>query len=235
MAKYRKKPIVVTAEIADTPQYIATLEGISNVNVGDYIVTGIDNEQWAIKPKWFHGAYEHIKGNSYRRKPQILEAVQIHDPEVVKAPTGDIKGDPLDYKVTGTRGEQWFVKPDIFEKTYDKYPGTHKRGDTDTMKSIHDITFVRALPTEDVPLKNNIQKSIDQIGLEGVMRYLPKGMLLMNCDMHGKYLSHYSSKEHICPLCVQTGTGEGVTATEVEHLIDLREQYEEHNNEDEHE
>jgi hypothetical protein len=69
---------------------------------------------------------------------------------------------------------------------------------------------------------NDIQKSINQIGMEGVVRYLPKGMKLHPCDLHGMFLSHYKAENPVCPLCVQTGTGEGTTATDVEHYINIR-------------
>lgn len=70
---------------------------------------------------------------------------------------------------------------------------------------------------------NNIQKSIDQIGIMAVARYLPKGMKLQPCDMHGHFLTHYSTKEPLCPLCVtHSDVAEGTTATQVEHYIDLR-------------
>jgi hypothetical protein len=71
--------------------------------------------------------------------------------------------------------------------------------------------------------KNGLQKSIDQIGLEGVVKYLPKGMKLHPCDLHGHFLSHYSDTNPTCPLCIShSPVAEGVTATEVEHYIDIR-------------
>jgi len=67
-----------------------------------------------------------------------------------------------------------------------------------------------------------IQKSIEQIGLETVTKYLPKGMKLCQCDMHGGYLAHYTDKNPLCPLCqVATNAGNGTTASEVELYIDL--------------
>lgn len=200
MAKYRKKAIMVTAIPAEQDQYVTTLEGVSEAKKGDYIVTGVDNEQWAIKPKWFHGAYTHIEGDTYQRKPQILEAVQIDEPDVVSAPTGDINGDPGDYKVTGTSGEQWFVKPDIFEKTYEKLNGGK-------------VNMDKKHPMEDV---------IKSIGIDGAQKYLPKGMKLLYCDLHGHYLQHYKT-DGLCPLCVaHDAKAEGTTATEVEHYINIR-------------
>lgn len=203
MPKFKKKEIIVQATKIDMPQYVATLEGISTGKKGDYLVTGIDNEQWVVKPEWFHGAYTHLEGDKWKRKPQVLEATQISQPDIAKAPTGDIKGNPGDFKVTGTKGEQWFVKPDIFIKTYDPVDKEAK-----------------AMVKED---KNGLQKAIDQIGEIGVLRYLPKGLKLHNCDIHGKYLAHYKQDNPLCPLCpAPTGNGNGTTATEVEHLIELR-------------
>lgn len=195
--KYRKKAITVQADVIDTPQYVTTLEGVSEGKPGDYLVTGIDYEQWFVKPEWFKGSYTHIRGNLYQRKPQVLDAVQIDKPEVVSAPTGDIRGDKGDYKVTGTKGEQWFVKPDIFEKTYER-----------VSKSME---------------KNNLQKSIDQLSMDTVRRYLPKGMAIHPCDLHGHFLAHYSNNNPTCPLCIKHDPqAEGTTASEVELYIDLR-------------
>jgi hypothetical protein len=197
MAKYRKKALVVTAEIADQPQYVTTLEGVSQASTGDYIVTGIDNEQWVVKPQWFDSAYTHIRGKQYQRKPQVLEAKQIQEPDVVHAATGDIKGDRGDYKVTGTKGEQWFVKPDIFDKTYEKVGGV-------TME------------------KHPINDVIKSIGMDGTLQYLPKGMKLHPCDVHGMFLAHYKDSNPLCSLCTaRDPRSEGITASEVEHYIDV--------------
>lgn len=71
--------------------------------------------------------------------------------------------------------------------------------------------------------KNALQKAIDGIGEDCVRRYLPKGMKMCNCDMHGKYLAHYTVDNPVCPICaIHTGNGDGTTATQVEHYIDLR-------------
>lgn len=70
---------------------------------------------------------------------------------------------------------------------------------------------------------NGIQKSINQIGIESVQRYLPKGARLHNCEVHGGYLSHYKDKNPLCPLCIQHDPkAEGTTASDTELYIDLR-------------
>ncbi|MNP37019.1 hypothetical protein D3C76_1304430 [compost metagenome] len=174
----------------------------------------MDNEQWAIAPEFFTEAYTHIRGNIWQRKPQILEATQIEDTETVQAPTGPIRGDAGDYKVTGKKGEQWFVKPDIFDKTYERVSKSMK----DTIQYIEDN---KDAYIEDMK-RNHIQKALDQAG-PGILRYLPRGMKLHNCDIHGIYGCHYTDQGPCCPICSSTlSTGNGVTASDVELYIDLR-------------
>jgi len=198
MAKYRKKALTVTVERAERQQYITTLEGVSEAKRGDYILTGVDNEQWVVKPKWFHQAYTHIEGNKYRRNPQVLEAEQIHESQIVHAPTGDIKGDKGDYKVTGKTGEQWFVKPDIFKKTYER--------------------------VEKSMTMTALQQVINQIGEDTVRKSIPVGYKIGRCDLHGSYLiSPYS--EELCPICpINRQPANGPTASDVSHYITINEE-----------
>ena len=69
-----------------------------------------------------------------------------------------------------------------------------------------------------------LQKAVDQIGAMGINeRYAPKGMKLFNCEIHGAYLGHYTDPNPLCPLChAATAGGNGTTATQVEHFIDVR-------------
>lgn len=71
--------------------------------------------------------------------------------------------------------------------------------------------------------KNGLQKSIDQIGEFNTLRYLPKGMKICNCDVHGSYLAHYKTENPTCPLCpLQDPSANGTNATEMEHYIDIK-------------
>lgn len=56
--KYRKKPIVIEAYQTDKVMYIDTLEGTMKANVGDYIITGVNGEQYPCKPDIFEQTYE---------------------------------------------------------------------------------------------------------------------------------------------------------------------------------
>jgi hypothetical protein len=219
MAKYRKKALLVTAVKADIKQYITTLEGVTEAKVGDYIVTGVDNEQWALKPKWFNLAYTHIEGDTYQRKPSVLNATQIDESETVHTPNGEIKGDKGDYKVTGTKGEQWYVKPDIFDKTYEK---VGKSMQYELQNSTHSLT------EGCIGEPSGLQKAIYQIGKEAVMKSLGPGVALGYCDIHG----HYAMPQHTmdtpdgkappigCSIC-PPNPANGTSASDMELIIDL--------------
>lgn len=73
---------------------------------------------------------------------------------------------------------------------------------------------------------SNLQKAIDQIGQEVILeRYQPKGMKLHFCQIHGAFLSHYSDKNPECTTCremMASNEGNGTTATQVEHFINIR-------------
>ena len=59
--KARKKPVVIEAYITDKPIDINTLEGVMHANAGDYIITGVNGEQYPCKPDIFKKTYEIIE------------------------------------------------------------------------------------------------------------------------------------------------------------------------------
>lgn len=59
--KYRKKPIVIEAYQTDKEMIIPTLEGDMKASVGDYIITGVNGEQYPCKPDIFEKTYEPLK------------------------------------------------------------------------------------------------------------------------------------------------------------------------------
>lgn len=56
--KYRKKPVVIEAFVTDEPMDIETLEGTMHASPGDYIITGVNGEQYPCKPDIFEKTYE---------------------------------------------------------------------------------------------------------------------------------------------------------------------------------
>ena len=57
--------------------------------------------------------------NSYRKKPIVIQAEQIHGEFTVHTLEGDMKGKPGDYLIIGVEGEKYPCKKEIFEKTYE--------------------------------------------------------------------------------------------------------------------
>jgi hypothetical protein len=60
MAKYRKRPVVIEAYQTDKDIDIETLEGTMHANAGDWIITGVNGEQYPCKPDIFEKTYEPV-------------------------------------------------------------------------------------------------------------------------------------------------------------------------------
>lgn len=58
--KFRKKPVIVEAYQTDKEFDIETLEGRMHASVGDYIITGVNGEQYPCKPDIFEKTYERV-------------------------------------------------------------------------------------------------------------------------------------------------------------------------------
>jgi len=56
----------------------------------------------------------------YRKKPVVIEAVQMNGNFVVKTLEGEMRGKKGDYLVYGTHDEEYPVRKDIFEENYDE-------------------------------------------------------------------------------------------------------------------
>lgn len=52
-----KKPIPVKAYQTKKPLSIKTIEGTMHANVGDWIITGPEGEQWPVKKEIFEKTY----------------------------------------------------------------------------------------------------------------------------------------------------------------------------------
>ena len=65
--KYRKKPVVVDAYKTNKEVVIHTLEGDMKASIGDYIITGVNGEQYPCKPDIFEKTYESVTNTNYDR------------------------------------------------------------------------------------------------------------------------------------------------------------------------
>lgn len=56
----------------------------------------------------------------YRKKPVVVEAVQLKRRKLIRTLEGDMIGEVDDWLITGVKGEQYPCKNDVFEMTYEK-------------------------------------------------------------------------------------------------------------------
>ena len=55
----------------------------------------------------------------FRKRPIVIEAERLITDEIIKTPEGNMIGRAGDWLVTGIKGEQYPVRHDIFEATYE--------------------------------------------------------------------------------------------------------------------
>lgn len=103
---------------------IQTLEGNVAFAPGDYLMVGVENEEWPIPRSNFQTAYEMTsmfdrEGFALYQANDIRLAYQVAEAFVVKKTSGDIlNGKVGDYLVKS--GENiWIADRDIFERSYE--------------------------------------------------------------------------------------------------------------------
>lgn len=58
--KFQKKPVTIEAYQTDTEIIIHTLEGDMHASPGDWIITGVNGEQYPCKPDVFEKTYQSV-------------------------------------------------------------------------------------------------------------------------------------------------------------------------------
>lgn len=66
MSKYRKKPVVIEAVRLTERTEIVTLEGVMVGNPGDWLITGVNGEQYPCKNDIFEKTYEPVDEGDHR-------------------------------------------------------------------------------------------------------------------------------------------------------------------------
>lgn len=61
MAKFKKKPVIIEAYQTDKEMDIETLEGTMHASIGDFIITGVNGEQYPCKPDIFYRTYDPVE------------------------------------------------------------------------------------------------------------------------------------------------------------------------------
>lgn len=65
--------------------------------------------------------------------------------------------------------------------------------------------------------KSGVHECVEQLG----MNFVPAGMKLHPCDLHGYFLATADNENPICPLCVQVpNEANGTTASDVSPVKD---------------
>ena len=66
--KFQKKPVVVEAYQTDVEVIINTLEGKMLASPGDWIITGVNGEQYPCKPDIFQKTYDEMTNQEAYQK-----------------------------------------------------------------------------------------------------------------------------------------------------------------------
>lgn len=61
MGKYRKKPVVIEAVQMDKTFVVQTLEGKMAGQAGDWLITGVEGEQYPCADRIFKQTYEEVE------------------------------------------------------------------------------------------------------------------------------------------------------------------------------
>lgn len=61
MPKFRKKPVIIEAIRISKKMTVETLEGVMTGNPGDWLITGVNGEQYFCKDDIFHKTYEPVE------------------------------------------------------------------------------------------------------------------------------------------------------------------------------
>lgn len=67
MGFYQKKPVIVEAVVLTEDTVISTLEGDMLGQKGDYLITGVNGEQYPCKPDIFHKTYVEFSELEFRQ------------------------------------------------------------------------------------------------------------------------------------------------------------------------
>jgi hypothetical protein len=91
---------------------------------GDWLVT--HGERADGKPdiaivdlRVFQETYEHLEGDSYRKRPVVIEAARLTTPLDIITMEGPSHGEPGDWVLTGTSGECYFNADRYFRHRYE--------------------------------------------------------------------------------------------------------------------
>lgn len=87
---YCKLPIPITAYQTDKAFDIETLEGVMHASVGDYIITGVNGEQYPCKPDVFEKTYIPCGSKNKMEQVAALFGKKLNEEFKIKLFTGRV-------------------------------------------------------------------------------------------------------------------------------------------------
>ena len=126
--KVRKKvdgPEILAQKVL-TEQVIQTREGPRTAHIGDWLMTGIEGEQWPIPHDEFMSNYKTVGATEDRKQwkvvaiPKTRYAYQTHVPFDFTWGGEDFHAEPGDWIISDPAlGKQWPCGPTQFEASYE--------------------------------------------------------------------------------------------------------------------
>lgn len=119
MPYYRKRPVVIEAIRLTEDTLIKTLEGDMVGHADDWLVTGVTGEKYPCGPDTFVKTYEPIGRGRFRKRPVVVEAIQLRHRTSFETGSGTLIGQPGDWFISGVNGGQYPCNAGIFSETYE--------------------------------------------------------------------------------------------------------------------
>ena len=119
MARFRKQAVVVEAVQLTEQTTVSTLEGRMVGNKGDWVITGVAGEKYPCSDDTFCKTYEHIKGNTFRKRQLEVEAILLRHRTTIETPGGALVGQPGDWLISGVNESQYPCSSEVFLQTYE--------------------------------------------------------------------------------------------------------------------
>jgi uncharacterized protein len=125
--KYRKRIHTLFVEKVGKTLSVDTLEGPVRADSGDMLIYGLKGEKWPTKRETFEQHYRPVQGTIlgetgyYETIPVEVQAYQTDTAQQVKRNIGSefLQAMPGDWIVSGDNNNQWVVRSDIFDKSYE--------------------------------------------------------------------------------------------------------------------
>lgn len=111
---FRKIPVEISAYQVDRDCVILNAAGDLHAKTGDWIITGIEGEQYPCDDEIFRETYDYVDGDRFSKKPVQMDAQRAKERQTVMTLEGPTTAERGDWIITGVRGERWPVKHETF-------------------------------------------------------------------------------------------------------------------------